>query len=200
MNLNWDKYGIDISKARGGKTICPNCSHTRRHKTDPCLSVDLKTGLFNCHNGCGFKGSAAMFEKPKKEFTKPLQRLEKLSPKLLKWFEERKISNNTLLRFGVTESKEWMPQFEKKTPVICFNYMRGEEVVNIKFRGALKSFKMEKGAELIFYNFVSVPNGANKGSQQLEYLDNCWQYFEKMEKIFVAVDSDEAGESLKEEL
>ena len=229
MNLNWDKYGIDISKARGGKTICPNCSHTRRHKTDPCLSVDLKTGMFNCHNGCGFKGSAAMFEKPKKEYAKPLQRLEKLSPKLLKWFEERQISNNTLLRFGVTESKEWMPQFEKETPVICFNYMRGEEVVNIKFRGALKSFKMEKGAELIFYNLnalenekeciicegeidclsfyeagfyncVSVPNGANKGSQQLEYLDNCWQYFEKMEKIFVAVDADEAGESLKEEL
>jgi len=88
---------------------------------------------------------------------------------------------------------------------------------------------MEKGAELIFYNLnalenekeciicegeidclsfyeagfyncVSVPNGANKGSQQLEYLDNCWQYFENMEKIFVAVDADEAGESLKEEL
>lgn len=225
--MNWSKYGIDISKVRGGKTICPKCSHTRKHKSDPCLSVDVKEGLFNCHN-CGFKGS--VIEYKKKEFVKPPARLEKLSGKALKWFEEeRKISNNTLLRFGITEAREFMPQLSAEVTVMCFNYYRDGELVNIKFRGPKKSFKMAKDAELIFYNLdalknekecvivegeidcltlyecgifnaVSVPNGASKGNQKLEYLDNCCNYFEDKEKIIIATDNDEAGNSLKEEL
>ena len=226
--MNWEKYGIDISKVRGGKSICPKCSHERKNKTDPCLSVDIKTGLFNCHN-CSFKGNAGFIQQ-KREFVKPQPRLEKVSEKVLKWFEkERGISNNTLLRFGITEANEWMPQNQKETTVICFNYYRGDELVNIKFRDAKKGFKLAKDAELIFYNInsikdskeacivegecdtlamyeagvynaVSVPNGASKGSQKLEYLDNCWEDFEGKEKIIIAVDNDEAGLSLKEEL
>src|SRR3546814_10685228 len=44
---------------RAGKQICPQCSHTRKNKRDPCLSVTTVSGgfLWNCHNpGCGFKG------------------------------------------------------------------------------------------------------------------------------------------------
>lgn len=227
MNLNWNKYGIDISKVRGGKTICPQCSDSRKHKSDPCLSVDLKEGLFHCHN-CGFKGSAKDYIR--KEYVKPPARIEKLSPKILSWFEsERKISNNTLLQFGITEAKEFMPQIGKEVAVMCFNYLRDGQLINIKFRGPKKAFKMAKDAELIFYNLdsikdekecvivegeidcltlhecgiynsVSVPNGASKGNQKLEYLDNCWQYFENKEKIIIATDNDEAGNSLREEL
>ena len=227
VKFNWDRYGIDISKVRGGKSTCPKCSHTRKHKSDLCLSVDTDNGLFNCHN-CDFKGCAKDFEK--KNYVKPLPRLEKLSVKILKWFEnERKISNNTLLRFGITEAKEFMPQLSSEVEVMCFNYYRNEQLVNIKFRGPKKSFKMAKDAELIFYNLdsikdenecvivegemdcltlfeagiyncVSVPNGASKGNQKLEYLDNCWAYFENKEKIIIAVDNDEAGNSLRDEL
>jgi twinkle protein len=224
--MNWDKYGIDISKVVGGKMLCPKCSHTRKHSKDKCLSVDINEGLFCCHN-CDFKGSAKDF-KPQKVYTKPLPRLEKLSEKTILFFEGRGISNNTLLRFKVTEAKEWMPQFEKEVPCICFNYYRGDELTNIKFRGPKKSFKMAKDAELIFYNLnaiegveciivegemdcltlhecgiyngVSVPNGASKGSQKLEYLDNCWQFFENKTKVVLAVDNDEAGNSLRDEL
>jgi len=229
MTLNWEKYGIDISKQRGGKMLCPNCSHTRKHSKDLCLSVDLNTGMYNCHNDCGFKGMAVDI-KPKKEYQKPVPRVEKLGEKMLSWFEnERKISNNTLLRFKVTEAKEWMPQPNKEMNCICFNYYRDDKLVNIKFRDAAKGFKMISGAELIFYNLdsingensciivegeidcmtfyecgiynvVSVPNGASKGSQKLEYLDNCWKYFEAMERIVLAVDNDEAGNSLRDEL
>jgi len=228
MNFNWEKHGIDVSKVRGGKTTCPKCSAGRKHKKDPCLSVDLKEGLFNCHN-CDFRGTAVDYI-PKKEFVKPPARLEKMSAKTIDWFEnERKISNNTLLRFGITEAKEWMPQYEREVTTICFNYLRDGELINIKFRGPKKSFKMAKDAELIFYNLdaikdekecvivegeidclsvheagifnvVSVPNGASRGSQKLEYLDNCWKYFESKERIVLAVDGDEAGESLRAEL
>lgn len=225
--MNWGKYDIDVSKVVGGKTICPKCSHNRKHKKDKCLSVDLTEGLFNCHN-CGYSGSAKDFKK--KEYVKPQPRLEKLGEKSLKFFEsDRGISNNTILRFKVTEAKEWMPQFEREVSCICFNYYRGEELTNIKFRGPQKAFKMAKSAELIFYNLnsiegesecvitegemdcltlyecgilnsVSVPNGASKGNQKLEYLDNCWQYFEDKTKIILAVDNDEAGLSLRDEL
>jgi twinkle protein len=231
MQINFEKYGIDPSKVVGGKSFCPKCHHTRKNKRDKSLSVDLKTGMFNCHHsGCDFRGCAAVIQKEKKVYVKPQPRLEKLSSAVIDRIEkDRKISNNTLLRLNVTESKEWMPQFEKEVTCICFNYLRGEELVNIKFRGPQKSFKLAKDAELIFYNLnsiegsdevvivegemdcltlhecgiysvVSVPNGASMGNQKLEYLDSCWEYFEKVKRIVLAVDGDEAGYSLREEL
>jgi twinkle protein len=229
MKLNWQKFGIDIQKVSGGKGFCPKCHETRKHKKDRSLSVDKETGAFNCHN-CGFRGYAVDIERPKKEYTKPAPRLEKLSEKPLKWFEQdRGISNNTLLRLRITEAKEWMPQIEKQVLTICFNYFRDEELVNIKFRGPQKTFKLAGGAELIFYNIdslkgqeeavivegeidcltlhecgvynsVSVPNGASRGSMKLEYLDNCWQDFEGKTKIILATDGDAPGMELREEL
>jgi twinkle protein len=50
------------------------------------------------------------------------------------------------------------------------------------------------------HNSVSVPNGASMGNQKLEYLDNCWEAFEGAKRIVLAVDSDAAGLSLREEL
>lgn len=231
MKIDWDKYGIDLRKVAGGKTFCPKCHHTRKHKKDKSLSVDVQSGMFNCHNpGCEFRGCAVVVEKHKKEFVKPSPRLEKLGKKAIEWFEsDRGISNNTLIRLQITEAKEWMPQYEREVLVICFNYYRNEELVNIKFRGPEKSFKMAKDAELIFYNLdalrdqdeavivegeidcltfhecgvynsVSVPNGANRGSMKLEFLDNCWTSFEGKKKIVIATDGDDAGMELREEL
>ena len=225
--MNWEKHGIDISKIRGGKGFCPKCHDSRKNRNDRELSVDIDRGLFNCHH-CGFKGSAVEYEK-KREYVKPLPRLEKVGEKALKFFESRGISNNTLLRLNVTEAVEWMPQFDKEATCICFNYYRGDDLVNIKFRGPDKSFKLAKDAELVFYNLnalegeqtavivegeidclsmyeagiynaISVPNGASKGNQRLEYLDNCWDAFKSISRVVLATDNDEAGQSLKEEL
>jgi twinkle protein len=122
-----------------------------------------------------------------------------------------------------------MPQTECELDCINFNYYRSGELVNIKFRGPEKEFKMIAGAELIFYNLdaiageteciinegeidtlsniecgiynsVSVPNGASKGSAKLEYLEQCWQEFEGMTKIILATDNDEPGIALRDEL
>lgn len=220
----------------------------------PSFTVSKEKQIFKCF-GCGKSGDVISFliehekfsyldaikwlaskysieleEYQKREFVKPVPRLEKLGSKALEYFErDRLISNNTLLRFNITEANEWMPGVNKEVPAICFNYYRKEELVNIKFRGPQKSFKLAKDAELIFYNLdaieglneavivegeidcltmhecgiynsVSVPNGAAKGNQKLEYLDNCYQCFIGKTKIILAVDNDGPGENLRNEL
>ena len=49
-------------------------------------------------------------------------------------------------------------------------------------------------------NAVSVPNGATLNSNNLDYLDNCIDYFDDKDKIIIAVDSDAAGQALQAEL
>jgi 5S rRNA maturation endonuclease (ribonuclease M5) len=154
--INWAKFGIDASKVAGGKTFCPKCHGSRKNKRDRSLSVDLATGVFMCHNHpCDFRGSAMEY-KPKKEYVKPTTRLETISKKFIDWFEKRGISNNTIIRLQIAEANEWMPQHEKEVPCICFNYIRNDELTNIKYRGPQKAFKMVAGAELIFYNLDSI--------------------------------------------
>lgn len=114
-------------------------------------------------------------------------------------------------------------------PAIAFNYYFEGEHVNTKFRASQKRFKMISGAKLVFYgidhvkketwcaiqegeidtmtayqcgikNSISVPNGASIGSQTLEYLDNCIDYFENKTKIIIAADGDSAGRALSAEL
>jgi twinkle protein len=50
------------------------------------------------------------------------------------------------------------------------------------------------------YAVLSVPNGASKGNQRIEYLDNCAEWFLGVEEIIVATDGDDAGVQLKDEL
>lgn len=227
---NWDKVGIDISKVRNNKAFCPKCHDQRKNKQDRSLFVNLQTGVYRCfYHACDFRGCVA--DKPqyqkKKDFSTPLPRLQKVSDSVVKWFEDRGISNNTLLRMKITESVEKFGGETKKC--ICFNYYRDEKLINIKFRSKEKDFKMVAGAELIpynidaakgenelvwvegeadclacmescVYNVVSVPNGATGDSSKLEYIDNCWQDIEHIEKHIIAVDGDEAGRKLKDAL
>lgn len=123
-----------------------------------------------------------------------------------------------------------MPEGARGVTTIHFNYFREGELINIKYRsGQIKedrSFKMVQDAELIFYNLdairdseeclicegefdclswieagykyaISVPNGAQIN---LEYLDNCIEYFENKTKIYISYDNDEKGIILKNEL
>ncbi len=229
MKDKLEALGIDLKGRAGGKVVCPKCSGERKNKRDKSLSVNLQDGLYNCHH-CGWSGGVKTVEKmEKKNYVIPQVNNTELSDKTLQWFIDRGISKSTVMRFGISESKTWMPQVEKERTCINFNYFRDEKLINVKFRDAEKNFKLVKDAELIFYGLdlikdskvalicegemdalsfyesgvyeaVSVPNGASKGNQKLEYLDNCYKYFEGKEKIILATDNDEAGLALREEL
>ena len=150
------------------------------------------------------------------------------SSKVIKWFKSRGISQDTLEDLNVSEGPEFMPQTGKQENTIKFNYFMGNKLVNVKYRDGAKNFKLYKGAEKIFYNInsivnhqtcvivegeidalslheagvrnvVSVPNGATLNHNNLDYLDNCIDYFEDKEKIILAVDADEPGTMLKQE-
>ena len=45
-----------VSGSGETRTICPECSHTRKKNSEKCLSVNITEGVWNCHH-CGWKGS-----------------------------------------------------------------------------------------------------------------------------------------------
>ena len=55
--------GIKLRRRSGSeKTTCPQCSEGRRNKKDPCLSVNITTGEYCCHN-CSWKGNVRFTKK-----------------------------------------------------------------------------------------------------------------------------------------
>ena len=170
--------------------------------------------------------SEKVYLKPTEE---PKMYLAEPGSKVVQWFKTRGISEKTLKDLKVSEGPEFMPQTGKSENTIKFNYMMGDTLINIKYRDGKKNFKLYKGAEKIFYNInsiigydtciivegemdalsfheaglpnvISVPNGATLNSNNLDYLDNCIDYFEDKDKIILAVDNDEPGQALQQEL
>ena len=209
----------------GERSLCPECSHNRKKKSDKCLAWDKKENRGFCHNCL-----TAFFEyrphEPKEFIIPQWKNITSLSDKAVKYFEGRMISQDTLINARVYSDDEFMPQFNKVVPVICFPYFLNDKLINIKYRGPQKSFKLVSGAELIFWNIdcllksdeviivegeidaltfiqagfqntISVPNGANKN---LEYLDSCIEMFAGIKKVYIATDQDTKGIELKSEL
>ena len=158
---------------------------------------------------------------PKEEFNIP-------RTKVAEWFKTRGISTDTLIDLQVSEGSEYMPQTGKTENTIKFNYFVGSQLINVKYRDGRKNFKLYKGAEKVFYNInsivgydscvitegemdvlalheagirnsISVPNGATITHNNLDYLDNCIDYFEDKKKIILALDTDAPGLALRTE-
>ena len=92
-------YGIYIrdNATDNVKVTCPKCSAERKKTKEPCLSVNVEKGVWNCHN-CGWAGTLGngTYVQPEKKFTKPEQYSTELSDKVVEWFESRRISKETL--------------------------------------------------------------------------------------------------------
>ena len=156
------EYTIDVHKNGENQMTCPECSPTRKKKTDKCFSFNLNKGAGRCNHCQIVLVENKPFE-PKRtqiEFKRPKKvELSKYTEKYLNYFKTRLISEKTLLELKVGEAIEWMPKARAEIPIIQFNYFRNGELINIKSRGKDKDFKLFKDAELIFYNLdASIDN------------------------------------------
>ena len=231
-----DQFNQHDLKVGATQGICPLCSHNRKpaNRKQQCASYDWERGLGTCHN-CDSTFQLHTYQRKgggDREYVKPdfsTKTHKPVGSKVVEWFKQRGISEDTLKEMNVSEGPEFMPQTGKVENTIKFNYMIGDELINIKYRDGRKNFKLYKGAEKVFYNInsivgydtcvivegemdalayheagitnvISVPNGATLNHNNLDYLDNCIDYFEDKEKVILAVDQDDAGIALQNEL
>lgn len=176
----------------------------------------------------GLKGYEGRRPERRRSYNKPKPLEEHgLSQKLINYWSLRGISLDTLKKMHITEGMEFMPQVGREMNTVQFPYYLEGELINVKYRTGDKKFKMCAGAELIPYNIdgikdketaiivegeadalsfieagidnvISVPNGANAN---LEWLDDFLEgWFDDKQTIYLAVDNDEKGLQLREEL
>lgn len=159
----------------------------------------------------------------------PIPEQKDYSPKLAAYFMSRGIFESTMKRFKIAEGEQYFAQVQSKRNAIKFPYYRGDKLINVKCRDAEKHFTLESGAELIPFNLnsisgqseiiitegefdcmaieqsgfksvISVPNGAAKGNNTMEWLDNTIDYFEQADRIILATDKDAPGVNLRTQL
>ncbi len=211
---------------RPGKYRCPQCSEHRHNKRDKSLSVSYADGelLFKCHH-CGWAGKVGEDRGNRIDYTKPNYRpTQNPTEKLFQFFLDRDISRAVVKRNQIETTDVKMPQTGKTERAIAFPFFRQGKIVNVKYRTMEKLFRMETGAEIVFYGLddvdnesvvivegemdklavetagilscVSVPNGAGTN---LNILANTPE-FDSVKKFVIAGDTDEPGRKLEAEL
>lgn len=229
-----DKH-IGEYRIRNGQAVakyCPFCHGGGSGDTET-FAIGLYNGAFSClRGGCGKTGSFRELceffgERPAKVVYMPPSRTKRLylrpNPRLLpptseilSYFEQRKISKETIDAFGVSASENGD---------IIFPFYRDHELIYVKYRKPKKHKKedgpkewQEKNTEPILFgmdnaafnqplyitegeidamslyeagitNVVSVPCGCNN----LEFVSLCWDWLEKFQRIVLFGDSDEPG-------
>ena len=220
-------FDVDFPKSGENCMPCPACKKTRNHPDRKSFTFNATKGAGQCRN-CEDKFVAYNPTKEKKEYKLPdWKNNTELTDRALAWFVGRGIGQETLKSLGVCSGTEWMPQANGNMSVICFPYYMDGVVKNVKYRSGGKDFKLFTGGELVFYNIdalkdvreavivegeidclsfieagvknvVSVPNGA--GATSLDYVDNCFNELQFIEKFYIGADNDPAGYKLREEL
>lgn len=221
---------IPAKKSKGTEKVkCPKCIDQRTNKADKSLSVNHNSGLAKCHY-CNAVAVRDKKPKVKKEYELPSQEWQnftKLSNKMVNWIsDERKIRQETLIHFGVTEEKFYQPAHGKEVNNIVFNYFEGGQVVNKKYRSGAKKFTQSKGGKPILYNIesaigskelwvvegefdalalyevgienvVSIPNGANNSD---DFWINSEPYLKDVDKFIIGTDTDEKGIDVRDKI
>lgn len=238
----WSDFGISVNETASGEyyTTCPECSPSRKKKSVKCLSVNIEKEVWFC-NHCGWagtlksgtenKGDYKHWQKPK--YKKPAYTPKSdLPEKVLEWFKGRGITDAVLIRNKINYESVYMPQEEDFVMAIRFPFFRQGECINVKSRDGKKNFRLESGAERIFYglddmaeityivegeidklsmeqagfiNCVSVPDGAPSPkakdyTSKFEFIDSCLEEIGRVKSFVIAVDNDEPGQVLQEEL
>lgn len=153
-----------------------------------------------------------------------------LSDNAITFLTKRGITTDVLIRNRIALERVWMPQIEEEVQAIAFPYFKAGEIVNVKYRDSQKNFRQVAGAEKIVYkyddiaeitiicegemdalslevagfrNAISVPDGAPTPESKnlelkFEFLDD--ERFDQVKQFVLAVDSDEPGKKLEDEL
>jgi twinkle protein len=153
-------YGIRLKSYAAGtrKITCPKCSHTRRNKADPCLSVTIDgvAATWHCHH-CGWSGGVRERDPvPKGDRRRPRRRPSEnpgaLTPQVLRWLAERGISEAVARRNRLGWARHYIAKLGGQVDCIAFPYYRDGELINVKYRAlSEKAFAQEKDAEQLFY-------------------------------------------------
>ena len=228
LSINTKKvYELEFSKSGENQMPCPECSEHRKKKHVKCFSYNVSSAVGYCNHCEARFVEYKPFEKV--SYVRPKwENFTELSELIAKSFEDkRKIGQFAVNKMKVSSKRIFMPQSGKEEDVIAFPYFKNDELINVKYRGANKSFKLESGAELIWYNYdalltnkeiiitegeidtlsfiqdgyencISVPNGASVG--KMDYFDSSIDLLMKVEKFYIAVDNDEKGILLRDEL
>ena len=154
------KYNIHSLPENAKNHTCPLCSHTRKKKTQKCLTMHWSSGLAKCSH-CGEVIQLHEFEKKNKEINYKVPEWSnetKLSENVVKWFEGRGISQFILRLMKIGEGIESMPHGNewKQKNTIQFPYFRNGQIIDIKYRSGDKAFKLFKEAERIAYNLDNI--------------------------------------------
>ncbi|CAK7357360.1 unnamed protein product [Dovyalis caffra] len=229
-------YHLLCPKCQGGKTMERSLSFN--------ISLDEDFAMWRCFNaGCGWTGQAfadsrmtiagvnKIFKvKSSKQITPEGIVLEPLGDKLIAYFSERMISNETLQRNAVMQMSgdKAKARSEAKAfsshilsfyhDIIAFTYRQNGAIVGCKYRTMEKRFWQVEGEidklsveEAGFRNCISVPGGAPQvvsakdlpsleKDRAYQYLWNSKEYLDKLSRIVLATDGDTSGQSLAEEL
>lgn len=227
--IEWNKIEIKGNQSGQKHALCPNCSHTRKKKTDKCLSVNFTKGTAFCHNceAVSFKEDVAI--ETEKHYKLPIQTWRNyttLSDNLVKYLESRKIKQSTAIALGWTEENYYQPSLQKEVTNLVFNTFEGETLVNKKYRSGGKKFTQSAGTKSIFYNINSaigkkkvyivegefdvaslieigiknVISVPNGANDNDEYWRTSEKYIKDVEHFVIAVDNDEKGEILRDKI
>lgn len=156
-DLNLQNIKLKHHNPGNQKVLCPRCSHSRKHKSDPCLSVtiDGDTAVYNCHN-CFWSGGAGNVagkrdDAPKKDFKKPATPTAQPG-------DFPKSAKDMLTKRGITEEviKRNKLFWDSARHAVCFPYYENGGLANIKYRTLDKKFQLEAGAKLLFYGIDDI--------------------------------------------
>lgn len=153
----------------------------------------------------------------KADYKKPEVRTTQLGDKVLKYLKLRSFSEKTISKLDIKE----------KEGNIAFLYYQNNELVLVKYRTASKkkSYWQEGGGRPVLWNMencstdqpllitegemdtvacveagyenaVSVPFG----SEDLEWIEMCWDFLEQFDEIILWTDADKAGEKMRDQV
>jgi twinkle protein len=219
--------GIQYRETKNGSGIqaifsCPNCGDKKS------FAINLDNGAYQCfrQNKCGIRGSFFDFQRllgdeplihREKIYSQPQTKPERINEEVYSWFENRKITPETVKHFRIGLSPDGK--------AIMFPYHQAGKLVNIKYRLInSKEFYKEKDCKSVLWNQdnikgdklyitegepdcmalyeygiegVSIPSGVN----DLTWIEHDWKFLERFKGgIYLLMDNDKSGQSIIENL